>query len=194
MAGIENILNIISGQQKQTETALISAAEKKADSIISEGNETAAKEYAEYLTKAKNKLALEYDNAVSSVNAQMKRRVLAYKVQCINEVIEKVIEKLDSLPDNEYFSVLERLIRSRVQTGGVLHLNKKDLARMTDDFSGAVAEMGIEISAEPADIEDGFILSYGLIAENCSFRAIIESERDGVRDTIAGELFRQVKK
>ncbi len=59
MAGIENILSIISSQQKQTEKAIISAAEKKADGIITEGNEKAAKEYQEYLKKAKIKLALD---------------------------------------------------------------------------------------------------------------------------------------
>ena len=48
----------------------------------------------------------------------------------------------------------------------------------------------IRLAEKAADIDDGFILSYGLISENCSFRAIIESEKDEIRDTAARALFR----
>ncbi len=195
MAGIENILSIISSQQKQTEKAIISAAEKKADGIITEGNEKAAKEYQEYLKKAKIKLALDYDNAVSSVDAQMKRKALAYKVKCIDSIVEKTIDKLNSLPDDEYFAVLEKLVLRKADSGkGILFLNKKDLSRVTEKFRSTTEKLNIEISAETADIENGFILTYGLISENCSFRAIIDAERDSVRDIISRELFGQVKK
>lgn len=195
MAGIENILSIISSQQKQTEKAIISAAEKKADGIITEGNEKAAKEYQEYLKKAKIQLALDYDNAVSSVDAQMKRKALAYKVKCIDSIVEKTIDKLNSLPDDEYFAVLEKLVSRKADSGkGVLFLNKKDLSRVTENFRSTAENLNIEISAETADIENGFILTYGLISENCSFRAIIDAERDSVRDIISRELFGQVKK
>lgn len=194
MAGIENILNIISSQQKKTENSIISAAEKKADDIISKGNEKAAREYEEYLNKAKSRLALDFDNAVSSVNAQMKRRTLAYKVKCIDEVIEKTIIRLANMSDDEYFSVMEKIVISKACSGnGIMYLNKKDSARITESFRSTVNRLGIEISSESAEIENGFILSYGLISENCSFRAIIEAERDSIRDIIAKELFRQVK-
>lgn len=190
MTGIENILSIISSQQKQTEKTIISSAEKKADGIITEGNEKAVKEYEEYLKKAKVQLALDYDNAVSSVNAQMKRKALAYKVKCIDSTAEKVIERLNSLPDGEYFAVLEKLLMRKADNEkGVLFLNMKDLSRVTDSFRNTAEKLNVEISAECADIENGFILTYGLISENCSFRAIIEAERDGVRDIISRELF-----
>lgn len=190
MAGIENILSIISSQQKQTEKTIISSAEKKADGIITEGNEKAVKEYEEYLKKAKVQLALDYDNAVSSVNSQMKRKALAYKVKCIDNTIEKVIDKLNGLTDDKYFAVLEKLLLSRADNKkGVLFLNKKDLTRITDSFRNTAEKLNIEISEEYADIENGFILTYGLISENCSFRAIIEAERDGVRNIISRELF-----
>lgn len=190
MTGIENILSIISSQQKQTEKMIISSAEKKADGIITEGNEKAAKEYEEYLKKAKVQLALVYDNAISSVNAQMKRRELAYKVKCIDNTAEKVIERLNSLPDSEYSAVLEKLLLRKADGGkGMLFLNKKDLSRLTDSFRNTAKKLNVEISEECAGIENGFILTYGLISENCSFRAIIEAERDSVRDIISRELF-----
>lgn len=195
MAGLENILNIISSQQKQTENAIISSAEKKAENIIADGKEKAVKEYDEYLKKAKIQLALDYDNALSSIDAQMKRKALAYKVKCIDEITEKTIDRLNNLPDDEYFAILEKLVsRKAYSEKGVLYLNKKDYARITENFKKTVQKFDITISDEYADIENGFILSYGLISENCSFRAIIEAERESIRDTVARELFGQVKK
>ena len=48
------------------------------------------------------------------------------------------------------------------------------------------------ISDVPAEISDGFVLEYGLISENCSFSAVLEAEKEGVRDLAARHLFGQV--
>lgn len=195
MAGIENILGIISSQQKQTENNIISVAEKKADAVIADGNEKAEKEYSEYRKKSEKQLALDYYNAVSSVDAEMRRNILACKIHCIDAVIEKTLERLDIMPDDEYFDILEKLLIQRAdKSEGLLYLSQRDLSRITADFKKTVKNLNIKISENPADIENGFILTYGLISENCSFRAIIEAERDSIRDIAADALFGQVKK
>lgn len=196
MAGIENILDIISSQQKQTENNIISVAEKKANAIIADGNEKAEKEYTEYKKKSEKQLALDYDNAVSSVDAEMRRNILACKIHCIDAIIEKTLERLDIMPADEYFEILEKLLVQKADKSeeGMLCLNQRDLSRITANFEKTVESFNIKISEKPAEIENGFILTYGLISENCSFRAIIEAERDSLRDMAAAELFGQVKK
>ena len=80
----------------------------------------------------------------------------------------------------------------------MLSLSRRDLGRVPDSFikelSAAAEKVGgsVKLDTEPADIENGFILTYGLISENCSFRAVVEAEREGVRDTAARVLFGQV--
>ena len=199
MSGIEEILNIIDSQQKQTEDNLVSAAEHKASAIIYDGNEKAEKAYEEHIKKMTEQLAHDFDNACSSADAAMKRRVLARKIGLIDETIEAALSKLDKLPDSEYFAVLGRLAAKRLRAGeGVLSLSGRDLARVPDSFmkelSAAAEKVGgsVKLDTEPADIENGFILTYGLISENCSFRAVVEAEREGVRDTAARVLFGQV--
>lgn len=199
MAGIENILNIIASQQKQTEDSIILAAEKKASEIEAESNAAADREYEEYLKKSLARLEQEYKNGESSVDGEMKRKILAYKVSAIDETVENALRKLDSMPGKEYFNVLEKLLAKHLQRGdGVLQLNKRDLARLPESFRKSAAELAakadgtVTVSDKAVDIENGFILTYGLISENCSFRAIIEADRDGVRDTAAKALFGQV--
>lgn len=195
MAGIDEILNMIELQQQQTENSIITAANRKAAAIAKEGREKADEAYSDSLKSSKEKLVQSYENTISSIDAEMKRRVLACKVECIGAVIEKTLEKLDKLPDKEYFAVMERLLEKKLTSGdGVLSLSTRDLAR-AGDFGKKAAELAkkadgtVKLSDKAADIENGFILTYGLISENCSFRAMIEAEREGVRDTAAKALF-----
>ena len=199
MAGIEDILNMIDTQQKQTEENIISAANKKAALIDADGKEKAEKAYSDYIKKGMEQLSRDYENSCSSVDAAMKRHILDSKIKLIDETVEAAVKKLDSLHDNEYFSVIEKLAVKRLSDGeGVRSLSSRDLKRVPADFmqklSAAAQKKGgsVTLGKEPADIENGFVLTYGLIAENCSFRAIIEAEREGVRDTAARELFGQV--
>ena len=198
MAGIEEILNIIDSQQKQTENSIIAAAEKRAERIIAEGNDKAEAVYAESIRKSQEQLERDYVNSCASADADMKRKILSYKVSLIDEAIEKTLDKLTSLPVEEYFNVILELIKKRLQTGkGVLALSKSDLERIPESFRSAVSglkDTDITISSEPTSIENGFVLTYGLVSENCSFRDIMVSEREAVRDTAAAVLFGKVSK
>ncbi|WP_297955848.1 V-type ATP synthase subunit E [uncultured Ruminococcus sp.] len=196
MSGLDEILTLIEEQQKQTEESIIKAARKKAESILSEGNEKADKAYKDYLDNAKISAEKEFENSCVSVDSSMKRKLLSCKVGLINDTIEKTIAKLKALPDKEYFELLIRLISRHIRQGkGILSLCSNDLNRLPSDFGKQITDLAakdggtIELSKEPADIEDGFILSYGLISENCSFRAIIEADKDEIRDTAARALF-----
>ena len=92
--------------------------------------------------------------------------------------------------------MLERLIVRNLRSGsGVISLSSRDLGRMTADFEKKLSEKASEkcgtvsISKEPADIQDGFILTYGNISENCSFSAMIETDREDIKDLASRELF-----
>lgn len=196
MSGIDGILNIIDSQQKQTENNIIRSAEEKARVIETEGDSKAEKAYNEYMKKALEKAENDYRNACNSTDAENKRRILKCRVELIETAIQKVIEKLSGLPDSEYFEMLLKLAGRKLHKGdGIIYFGKNDLARLPADFSAKLAVIAtgadgtVRISATPADIENGFILEYGLISENCSFRAILESEKDSVRDILAKELF-----
>lgn len=196
MSGLDEILNIIDEQRIQNEESIIGAANQKAAAIRSEGEQKAQKAYSEQLEKGQTDAKRDFVNACASVDSDMKRKVLDSKVKLIDSAIEATLERLAKLPEDEYFAMLKRLAEQKLRNGsGVISLSANDLKRLPADFETDIRlsaeKLGgtLEISKKPADISDGFILSYGLISENCSFRAIIESERDEVRDTAAAKLF-----
>ena len=196
MSGLDEILNIIDEQRIQNEESIIGAANQKAAAIRSEGEQKAQKAYSEQLEKGQTDAKRDFVNACASVDSDMKRKVLDSKVKLIDSAIEATLERLAKLPEDEYFAMLKRLAEQKLRKGsGLISLSANDLQRLPADFEtdirSSAEKLGgtLEISKKPADISDGFILSYGLISENCSFRAIIESERDEVRDTAAAKLF-----
>ena len=196
MSGLDEILNIIDEQRIQNEESIIGAANQKAAAIRSEGEQKAQKAYSEQLEKGQTDAKRDFVNAGASVDSDMKRKVLDSKVKLIDSAIEATLERLAKLPEDEYFAMLKRLAEQKLRKGsGLISLSANDLKRLPADFEtdirSSAEKLGgtLEISKKPADISDGFILSYGLISENCSFRAIIESERDEVRDTAAAKLF-----
>ncbi len=201
MAGLEDILNIIDSQQKETESRIMSSAESKVREINMDAAAKADKAYSDYMKKAEAENLRSFESSCVSVDAEMKRRILKCKVGLIDEVIEKTLQKLRSQNDADYFTMLEKLItRSIRKDDGTVSLSSKDLGRLPagfeDKLKAKAAEIGggIKIDTKPADIEDGFILTYGLISENCSFSAILETERESIKDLASTELFRQVSK
>ncbi len=197
MSGLENILSIIDSQQKENEKKIMDHAENKVREIMSEAEDKADKAYKEYIQRATLKNEHDYNTACSSIDSAMKRKILEYKVKRINEAIEKAYQKLHNLPDTEYFQLIEKLAKRDLRKGdGVISMCSNDLKRLPADFkdklSKAASDKGgsITISDEPADIADGFILTYGNISENYSFRAVLEAEKETVRDITARELFR----
>jgi V/A-type H+-transporting ATPase subunit E len=199
MSGIDEILNMIGTQQKDNEDRIIAAAETKAAQIQKEADEKAARAYDESVERAKQLHQRNYENACSSVDTEMKRRILDCKVELIDETVAKVLEKLRSLPDKEYFSLIAKMIKSHIKgEKGTVYFGKDDLKRLpadlSADISSAAEKVGgsLVISDVPAEISDGFVLEYGLISENCSFSAVLEAEKEGVRDLAARHLFGQV--
>ena len=196
MSGLDEILNLIEAQQKQTEDSIIKAAVSKADAIKAEGDSKAQKAYDDFMKRSSAQAEKDFENACNSVDADMKRKMLSCKVELIEQTIEKTIEKLKGLPDKEYFDMILSLADKHIQSGkGIISFGSRDLSRIPSDFEGRINELAkkkggqIVLSDKPSDIEDGFILSYGLISENCSFRSMMESEKDSIRDTAARVLF-----
>ena len=196
MPGLDNILNAIRSSGQQNADAAIKRAEAEAQQIRSEGDRSAKQAYDEFIENTRIECEREYAAESSSAHAKVKRELLACKSKCIDEVIEKALAELSALPDDDYFSLILKLAGRRLAKGeNVISFGKRDLSRLPQDFEknlsliAAIDGSLVSVSTEPADIESGFILSFGDISENCSFRAIAEAESEAIRDKAASILF-----
>ena len=193
MSGLDSIIDIIDSQGRQNENNIIRTAQEKASAIEADGDKKAESAYNDYMKKSLIKAETDFRNACNSVDAVNRRKILECKVDIINSTTENIINRLENLPDAEYFDMILRLIGKRLHTGaGEIFFSQKDLGRLPADFTEKLSEISggkVKISDIPADIDNGFVLKYGFISENCTFREVIESEKDRIRDILAGILF-----
>jgi len=196
MAGIDNITNEILQEAKDKAAAVIAEAKKSAEKEL----ENARLEGGKLAAKAKEKAekdAAAYGTRINSQIGMRKRgAVLSARQEIIGEVIENAAKQLRSLSDSDYFKMLTALIGKHIGSGsGELLLGKKDLARLPAGFADAVAELGkkaggaLKLSEESAEIDDGFILRYGGIDENCTLSALFAEKHDELSDTAAGAIW-----
>ena len=73
--------------------------------------------------------------------------------------------------------------------------SEKDLGRMPEGFRAEIARAAKEkggsltVSGETRRMEGGFVLVYGGVEENCSFRALFDSRKDELQDKVNRLLF-----
>lgn len=196
MSGLDKILQTIDSQSQYQAEAIESEAKRQAAEICTQGEIRAKGAYAQQMEAQKRTCDRAYKNACAAADASMRRELLACRVACIEETIEEALQRAAELEDKAYFQVILRLIRQHLQKGqGTLSFSAADLDRLPADFADRLSQLDpastFDISPEPADIENGFVLCYGRISENCSFRAIAEAEKNRIRDCAAAVLFEE---
>ena len=108
---------------------------------------------------------------------------------------QMILEAILSMPADEYFDAVVRMAVKNAQTGeGIISFGKKDLDRLPADFESRLsaalpAGKTLKLSKEPAEIGGGFVLGYGGIEENCTFRAVMDAQKEEVQDLICKTLF-----
>ncbi len=182
-------------------------AQKKADGILTDAKERAA----EALAMAKERGEKEVQNAVASAEreagameersrsrADLGRRqaLLSAKQEVIESTIQKAYQRLVDLPDESYFSMIRKLLEKNVKAEeGTICFSAKDLARLPADFDNTIhaiaAEKGgsLTLETEPVPIDNGFLLKYGGIEENCTLAAIFAAQKDRMTDMVHTALW-----
>lgn len=191
MAGVDNIINDILQEADDKALDILAEAKKKAFAI----EETAKRESEEAAGKAAERTELdakEYVRRSDSASQMLKKKaVLSAKQEIITEVIEKAYQKLDHQPDDAYFEMIRTLLKKASHEGdGEICFSARDLKRLPKNFEKEADEIAsgnggsLTLSKEPADIENGFILRYGGIEENCTLTALFEEKSEQLRDRV----------
>lgn len=191
---------------------ILEEAKAQAEAILNEARETAKQtEHTAELTcrsmeAAAGEKAAEmkklYENRVASRIRQEKRKMLLETKQAmILEVLDEAYEVLKTQPEEAYFSMLEAWIRAYVRPEeGEIYFSKTDISRMSDAFKTRILQAAHEkqgnlrIMPASRDVEDGFVLVYGGIEENCTLRAMMNENKERLVDAVCGILFDEASK
>lgn len=196
MAGVENITNEILRDAEENSAGIIREAEEKKNSLIEE----AKAKIEEDSKKAQERTAAEkksfIERAKSEAATNEKRAILEARNEIITDILDKAYEKLINESDSEYFSMIYSLLEKNVHAEkGSMMLSGNDMKRLPSDFEIKVSDIArkkggeLSLSKEEADIDAGFVLSYGGIDENCSLKAIFNEKRTYLSDLVYKRLW-----
>lgn len=196
MSGLDNIIKEIQASAKAEADAVLQEADKYCEEYMADVKVKVQKEVEQFEKKALAERNLYEEKTKSGAQFRERNAVLKIRQQSINEVIAKAQEKLENLSDTEYFAFLIKLFEKNVQPQkGIMYISKKDINRMPVDFKEkiekAAKQIGgqMTISSDRDSVDNGFILAYGDIEENCQIKALFDADIDRLKDIANQQLF-----
>lgn len=198
MTGLEKIIDQILVDAKAKGDEITTAAKAEADQILAEAKAQADKLTAEVQKKSEADVENYKKSAVSANDLYRRTEVLKTKQEVISHMIQAAYEKVCAMEPAGYFAMLEKMLaKNVVAQDGILCLSEKDLNRMPEGFADRAAEIAkaaggtLELSPTGKEIENGFVLVYGGIEDNCSIKALFDAKRDQMQDTVNALLYRK---
>ena len=196
MAGLEKIKSQILDEAKETANAKIEDAKAQAEQMKTQAQAEGA-QAEQILKKSETEVAAQKERVKSAIDLQRRTRLLEAKQEMIAEIIGKAYEKVISLAPDEYYQMLLSILEAYVlPQEGEIYFSVKDLENMPVGFGKEIEEIALAkggkltvAGAGRDNIDNGFILAYGGIEENCTIRAMFDAKRDELADIVHRMLF-----
>lgn len=196
MTGLEKIISQIIDEAEQSAKGMLDEANAKAEEIAGTAAEDARKLKEEISQKSEADVATYMERMKSSADLQRRTAILKAKQEVIAGVLDKAYTSLEKMDEKPYFDMIRKMLSKYVQPAqGEIYFSSRDLARMPEGFKKEIEAIAKEkggalnLAEESKAIENGFILVYGGVEENCTFRALFNTQRDRLQDMIHQELF-----
>ena len=197
MTGLEKMKSQILDEAKSSASDIIDRAQKSADAVKN-GDERKSGSRMRTYTPKKRKADVENikERALYSCDLQKRKALLEAKQEVISEVLEKSYSTLLSADDETYFNMLRKMLDKFVLAQeGEICFSPEDLKRMPQGFEKEISDIAekkggkLVLSKEHRNIRGGFVLIYGGIEENCTFKAMFDSKRGELSDKVHALLF-----
>ena len=159
---IERIRNyIIENAQKEAEQ-IIKTAEEQFRNVTVSAKLFLGKEYQEMLLTDEKRLKEDMKRSLGKFKSDCKMELLEVKNKVIDSVLERAISRIQSLPDNDYLSLIGKwLAKIPDHLEGELSLNTRDLKRITNAFIDDInksRKARISLNTTAIDVKGGFIV------------------------------------
>lgn len=196
MSGLDKIVEQIQINAANEAENIKNSAAEYCNAYMDDVKEKVTSEVEAYNKKALEERNLYIDKTHSGAEFRERNLLLKTKQQCVEHVINAAKDTIANMPEKEYFEFIEKILVSNIQAQkGVMYFGKKDMERLPKDFEEKVKKAAkakdgeLVIAQKPADIKDGFILVYGEIEENCTLKALFDTNIDRLKDIVSKELF-----
>lgn len=196
MAGLEKIMSQILEEANGEASEIINKAQEEANAILAKADAECKKMEDESVEKEKARQLAHEERLKSSAQLKKRQAVLLAKQQIISDMLERAYEALLRQDIESYFVLIKKMLEKfTLAKAGQIYFSDKDLKRMPSGFEAEIEKIASEkdgsltLIKEAKAIDGGFILVYGGIEENCSFKALLNEKKEELADKVQRLLF-----
>ncbi len=196
MTGLEKIVDQILAESHAEADRLIKEAQDEAAEITEKANAETEQAVREIQKKSASQVKNLEERMHSANDLYLRTQTLATKQEVIADVIETAYRKVCSMDRASYFEMLEKMIEHyALPQSGEIWFSDEDLAALPMGFphriqkAAAAAGGELTLMREGKAIDNGFVLVYGGIEQNCTLRAIFDAGREEMQDTVHAILY-----
>ena len=216
MNGIEKITARIDADTQAEIDRILGDANAQAEAIGAKYRAQAEAEDADLLAKGRRAAAEREERLISAAQMEARKSLLTVKQELVERAYQRALEKLCTLPREQYVELLAAMLVRASSTGkeevifsprdredagraAVSRANDllaKQVAPELPLGDGAVASFLNKVAANVSAVSEetrafsgGFILKNGRIEVNCTFDALVRSEREQTAGAVAKLLF-----
>lgn len=188
MGGLEKITEQIIKKANDEAELIINDAKEKALAI---GNES-KKEIDELVLNNQNTIKNDCEKIMSMAQSQDRQTERSELLKARSEVIETIISDakkfITEMDKEEYKEVLLKILKNSItESEGEIIFSKNDVKLVDDDFIQKINDLSkgkLTVLKETQNIENGFIIRYGKIEQNCSIDSIFEEKHNELTDLV----------
>ena len=197
MTGLEKMKSQILNEAELSAKKILDEAKQDAEKVMQTAKENAEAECGRISKKSEAELEAVKERAASSRDLQKRKAILQAKQEVIAKILDDVYEALLVLDDKSYFEFIRKMLKKFVlpQEGSIC-FSSNDLKRMPENFESEIMDIAakkggkLTLLKEGNDkIRGGFVLVYGGIEENCTFKAMFDSKKGELSDKVHVLLF-----
>ena len=195
MDGIEKITGRINEDVQREIDAMTADARREAGEIAARYREQADRESAEIVERGRRAAAEREERLASVAQLEARKLELAAKQEMLQKAFDKALERLLTLPEEQYIVLLSELAVKAARTGREqVILSQKDRTRYGKQAVTAANEkLGdkghLTLSQESRPIKGGLILSDGDVEVNGTFETLARLQRGALDREVAKVLF-----
>lgn len=198
MNGIETIKARIQEDSRAECDALLQEAKEKAAEITARYEDDAKADYEKALSQAHSDGEIRIQRMESVAQLEARKLRLAAKQEMLEKAFSCAEDALCSLNEEEYIELLKTLALKAVVIGSeelVFSAADRDVVgqKVVDAANKALKKQekvaGLTLSEEARDFKGGLYVKSGSIETNCTFSALIRSQKEQMAREVAQILF-----
>ncbi len=194
-------------EAEQVVEKILADARAEADKIKKQADDKQANEQAklsEKLDEHKKQTEIlarqagedEKSHILAAARMDIAKQLLTEKRKILDEVFEQARRQLQNLPDEEYHSLIKKLLLDVVETGDeevIVDTNEsrisEELIKEVNQQLGSDRKGNLKLSGQRQNIGAGFILARGKVKTNVSIEVLLDQARKELEIELAKELF-----